>query len=177
MTKKKDKADLLKEGAKPIYTDELACDICELIATSSKGIHAICKGDDRFPSVMTVFRWLNPLSPSYQPKFCELYACAKEMQAEYMKDEILAISDDSSQDDEIRHTVTGEEYIVENREFVNRSKLRVDTRKFLMAKLYPKVYGEKIQQEHSGAISGIAPAINVYNSGPPLASNESEVKE
>ena len=39
-----------------------------------------------------------------------------------------------------------------NGEHVQRSKLRVDARKWLLSKIAPKQYGEKQAVEHSGAI-------------------------
>ena len=37
-------------------------------------------------------------------------------------------------------------------EFVQRSKLRVDIRKWMVSKLNPTRYGDKIQTEHSGEV-------------------------
>ena len=58
-------------------------------------------------------------------------------------DEITEISDDGSND---WMTVKrgGGEVEVENREVVNRSRLRVDTRKWLMSKIAPKKYAERL---------------------------------
>jgi hypothetical protein len=61
-----------------------------------------------------------------------------------------------------------------DQEAINRSRLRVDTRKWLLAKLLPKVYGEKL--EHAGAIGvdltlkGLLAAIDGKTRGlpPPL---------
>jgi hypothetical protein len=44
----------------------------------------------------------------------------------------------------------GYEKEVVNNEVVNRSKLRVDTRKWLMAKMKPKVYGDKVDVTSDG---------------------------
>jgi hypothetical protein len=35
---------------------------------------------------------------------------------------------------------------------VQRARLQVDTRKFLLAKLAPKVYGDRVEVEHSGTV-------------------------
>ena len=50
-----------------------------------------------------------------------------------------------------RLTIT--ETFTKNSESVQRSKLRVDTRKWLMSKLAPKKYGEKVDLEHSGEVA------------------------
>jgi len=61
------------------------------------------------------------------------YARATEMRAEVMANETLTISDSKGTD-------------------VNRDRLRVDTRKWLLSKLQPKKYGDKLDIEHSGNI-------------------------
>ena len=50
---------------------------------------------------------------------------------------------------------------VENAEWINRCRLQVDTRKWLMSKLVPKKYGDK--QLHTGA-DGEGPAVFVLKS-------------
>lgn len=73
------------------------------------------------------------------------YARAMELRAEFMADEILDISDDSSND-----TIYTEKGEIENKEWTNRSKLRVDSRKWLLSKLMPKKYGDKIDVTSDG---------------------------
>ena len=85
--------------------------------------------------------------------FAEQYARAREAQMEAMSDEILDIADDTSRD--TKTIQRGDlEIEVENSEWINRCKLQVDTRKWLMGKLAPKKYGERITQEHTGADGG-----------------------
>jgi hypothetical protein len=60
-----------------------------------------------------------------------------------MADEILEIADDSSNDTKTIHK-GGNDIDIENTEWVNRSKLRVDSRKWLLSKMMPKKYGEKL---------------------------------
>lgn len=63
-----------------------------------------------------------------------------------MAEDILDIADDSSDDWETRtNSRTGEEYEVVNQEAVQRARLRVDTRKWLMAKMKPKKYSERFE--------------------------------
>lgn len=72
-------------------------------------------------------------------EFQDQYARAKARQAELLFDEILEISDDSSLD--MAFTEEGKPFI--DHEHVNRSRLRVDSRKFYIAKILPKKYSEK----------------------------------
>ena len=57
-----------------------------------------------------------------------------------MAEEILEISDDSSQD-----TYLTEQGAKADNEWINRSRLRVDTRKWLLSKCLHKVYGDRSQ--------------------------------
>ena len=89
-------------------------------------------------------RWLDE-----KKDFQEQYARARQRQAEYWAEQIVDIADDSSAD-----TITNERGTeVANSEWINRSRLRVDTRKWLMSKLLPKKYGDKIDVAHTGDVS------------------------
>ena len=69
-----------------------------------------------------------------------MYARAKEQQAHVHAEDALDIADERS-GDVLKVTEDGEtRWDYEN---INRSKLRVDTRKWFAAKLLPKVYGDK----------------------------------
>lgn len=70
----------------------------------------------------------------------ELYARACEMRAELLEAQMMDIADDGSQDVSIDKD--GNEKI--NNENIQRSKLKVETRKWLMGKLKPKKYGDKL---------------------------------
>jgi hypothetical protein len=124
------------------YSIELCEAICNEIATTEKGLHAILKRPE-YPSVGMFMRWL---SCGKYPELVEMYTRAKESQAEFMANQIISIADDSSSDE----LITEDGRVIENREFVNRSRLRVDTRKWLMAKLYPRKYGDKIDVTSDG---------------------------
>ena len=76
------------------------------------------------------------------------YARVTELRAEALLDEMFDIVDETSHD-----TITtdkGQE--IPNGEWMQRSRLRYDARKWLIGKLNPKKYGDKIQNEHSGEI-------------------------
>jgi len=77
------------------------------------------------------------------------YARVTELRAEALLDEMFDIVDETSYDTII--TEKGNE--VPNGEWMQRSRLRYDARKWLIGKLNPKKYGDKIQQEHSGEIN------------------------
>ena len=81
-------------------------------------------------------------------EFANQYARARAVGYEYMADEIIAISDDSTND--TVETDNGKE--VANSEWIARSKLRVDSRKWLLSKMLPKVYGDKLELD--GKVDG-----------------------
>jgi hypothetical protein len=74
------------------------------------------------------------------PVFKTLYEEARMIQAEKMAiDDVIEISDDSTQDE----TWDGKS----NSAAVNRSRLKVDSRKWIASKLHYKRFGDKIQQD------------------------------
>ena len=121
------------------YTDELAKEICHALATSSHGLNYLTKHKKDWPAITTLNRWI----AENRNGFRDMYIKAKQDQADYMVEEMLEISDDSSKDTITRIGKDGQEYEVCNSEYVNRSRLRVETRKWIASKLLPKVYGER----------------------------------
>ena len=100
--------------------------ICEQIA-EGQSLRSIC-AEDGMPAKSTVFRLL-----ASDAEFRDQYARAREAQADHMFDEIMEIADDATED-------------------VNRSRLKVDARKWAAGKLRPKVYGEKAEVALTGEI-------------------------
>lgn len=118
------------------YSEETVDRICHLLATTSKGLHKICEGEG-MPSVTTVFNWLNN---EENKSFLDKYARARNAQAELLADEIIDIADDSRKD-----TILTENGEIQNSEWINRSRLRVDARKWKASKLYPKKFGDRME--------------------------------
>lgn len=118
--------------------------LLELIADGMSLVKA-CKEVD--VGISSVFRWLEA-----DPVFRDKYAKAKEAQAEKFADEIVAIADET----EVSSVVTpdGEVNLKLDATAVARNRLRVDARKWVASKLLPKKYGDKIQQELTGADGG-----------------------
>ena len=126
-----------------VYPDSVRLEICERIAKGESMV-SICASEG-MPSQALVYRWL-----TVDSEFVERYAHAREQQAEHYLDEIIAISDDVTLDE----IIDGEGNPRTNHEAIQRSRLKVDTRKWAMSKLAPKKYGDKIQQEIVGANGG-----------------------
>lgn len=136
-----------KIGRPTIYSEELALKICKRIA-DGESLRSICRDDD-MPERTTVLGWSLDLSHPFSSK----YMHARDLQADAMADELNDISDDGSNDWMERKMRNGETELVTNHEHINRSRLRVDTRKWIAAKLKPKRYGDKQVIEHEGKIS------------------------
>lgn len=134
-------------GGRPTkFSKELADKICRIVSTHPYGLKKLTRMFPEFPSESTINEW----RLDYK-EFSVSYAQAKLIQADLLAEECLDISDDSSNDTNIdRH---GNETL--NGEWVARSRLRVDTRKWMASKLLPKQYGdskyleEKIEENQS----------------------------
>lgn len=131
------------------YTATLGELICSLLA-EGQSLRKIC-AIDTMPRVSTVMNWLAKGAAKTKPydSFLEQYTGAREAQAQIYADEIIDISDDATQDD----LFNDEGKRVLNAEWVARSKLRVDARKWIASKLLPKKYGEKVTQEITGSLA------------------------
>jgi hypothetical protein len=126
------------------YTPALAEEICNTIASISKGTKRLCSEHAHWPCQDTLFTWLKKYSD-----FSEQYARSKMCQVELLVDEILEISDDVSQD----QYVNEQGALVSNHSAINRARLKIDTRKWLACKLVPRVYGNKIDIESDSIMS------------------------
>jgi terminase small subunit-like protein len=139
-------------GRPSIFNPEIADKLCEEIATSSKSLKTICKSDD-MPAVRTILKWLSEGDKEDgKPElkgFVHQYARAREEQADFLAEEILEIADDGAND---LMTVTRGDttYEQENKEVTNRSKLRVEARKWIASKLKPKKYADRIDHNIEG---------------------------
>ena len=126
------------------YTSELADAICEGLA-EGKGLPEVCRGLDVTPRV--VMNWLIKY-----PEFLDHYKLARDVQAEVLAAEILEIADDKTGDSKLVERPNGTTYQQMDYENINRSRLRVDARKWYASHVAPKKYGDRQQVEVSGSI-------------------------
>ena len=94
--------------------------------------------EERFPSAPTFYKRM-----ASDASFAKRYAHAKDILADNEFDEIREIADNSSNDWMDNHDPDNPGYKL-NGDHVQRSRLRVDVRKWRAAKLAPKKYGDKI---------------------------------
>lgn len=132
-----------KVGRPSIFSPALGAALCEAMA-NGLSLRKACELPG-MPSTATAIVWL---ADDAKAEFQAQYACAREARADYLAEELLEIADDSSGD-----TITDKDGNTRaDSEFVARSRLRVDSRKWLASKMAPKKYGDKI--EHTGADGG-----------------------
>lgn len=130
-------------GRPSSYSEDIADVICEGLA-DARSLRSICL-DEEMPAQSTVFRWL---ADERYASFREKYARAREAQADAIFDEILDIADDGANDWMERKREDGSVDEVVNHEHIQRSKLRIEARRWMAGKLRPKVYGDKLGIEH-----------------------------
>lgn len=91
------------------------------------------------PAKTTIIQWLGE-----HEEFQDQYARAREVHAMLMEDEIQEIADDSRNDWIEREGKDGATEVVVNPEVVARARVRIDSRKWLMSKMAPKRYGDRV---------------------------------
>lgn len=132
-----------KVGRPSLYSVELAASLCDRIS-GGESLRKVCR-DESMPCTTTVMKWARDI-----PEFTEQYAKAREMLLEHWAEEITEIADDGSNDWVSTFDPENPGYRL-NGEHINRSRLRVDTRKWLLSKLAAKKYGDKSTTELTGA--------------------------
>ncbi|WP_369986403.1 terminase small subunit protein [Sinorhizobium fredii] len=111
-----------------------------------KSLREICSVGG-MPSESLVRKWV-----MLDEDFGAQYARAREAGMEALADEILQIAD--SQEGDILKTEDGREMV--NHDAIQRARLRVDARKWLMSKIAPKKYGDRLDLNHSGSIGALS---------------------
>ncbi len=132
-----------KRGRPTLYSEALADEICELIM-QGKALPDVAKAVH--VDKTTILRWVEK-----HPDFCNRYARAREVQADVLAEEIIAIADDPATEeiqdgDETRTVISSSA--------VQRNRLRVDARKWYASKLAPKKYGDKLDTTVTGPDGG-----------------------
>jgi len=123
------------------FREDIASHICSEIA-SGRSLRSICD-DEGMPDKATIFRWL-----SKHEAFRDQYVRAQEDRAAALAEDILEIADEGNAED------------------VQRAKLRVDARKWLMSKMAPKKYGDKQEIDHKSSDGSMRPTFQVEFIGP-----------
>ena len=107
------------------FTQDIADTICERIADGAS-LRKVCKDDDALPDRATVLRWL---AKEEHEAFRGQYARAQDERADFYFEETMEISDNTGTD----------------RDAIAKARLRVDTRKWVCARMNPKKYSDRLK--------------------------------
>lgn len=136
-TKKASPVTKRERGRPSSYSEQTGLAVCGWIKQgyTLRQIGAL----PNMPSKATIIRWLAEF-----PEFCDHYARAGEIRALVMGDEIIEIADDSRNDWIEREGKDGVVELVPNEERISRARARIDARKWLMSKMAPKKFGDRL---------------------------------
>ena len=119
-------------------TPQVTEEICRRLM-KGQSLSEVCL-DDFMPPRWQVYEWL-----AADKDFANNYARACEVRADHIFDEMLDIADDGSNDWMERKNADGSKGdTVLDAEHVQRSRLRIDARKWALARMNPRKYGDKM---------------------------------
>lgn len=140
-----------RNGRPPLYNEEIAVQVLVQMM-SGKSVRQICK-QEGFPSRDTVHVWIATNAGAKLDKeekvipgtgFSDRYAHARKVRAAEIFDEMEEIADDGTNDWMERNGKDNPGWTA-NGENVQRSRLRIDTRKWMLSKMEPNTYGDKLE--------------------------------
>lgn len=118
-----------------MYTQEIADRICAGLA-EGKSLRAVCE-QPGMPAESTARAWaLDDVNG-----FAAQYARAREIGYERLADELLEIADTPAVGVKTTHKASGTE--TTEGDMIEHRRLRVDARKWMLAKMLPKKYGDR----------------------------------
>ena len=116
-------------GRPSTYSSDRGKAICKRLA-GGESLTQICT-DTNMPSRVSVYRWIDA-----DEDFCNDYARAREQYADHVFDGLFDLADNATPQN------------------VQVVKLQIDTRKWCLARMAPRKYGEKTALEVSGEGGG-----------------------
>jgi hypothetical protein len=128
------------------YTEDLAETICARLA-EGVSLREICSAS-AMPDRSTVLRWRER-----HPDFRERFDAARMFGYLNLADEIMDVANDGRNDWMVRQDPKNPGWVL-NGEHVQRSRLRIDTMKWVLSKMLPKVYGDSMALKHSDPDGG-----------------------
>jgi hypothetical protein len=108
------------------------------IATTPKSLATICKEIPGAPNPASVYRWM-----SQDKSLSERYARAKHEQLQVLADEIVYLADTDRICEKVTIKADGSREVV-ILDSVERTKVQIDSRKWLLSKLAPAKYGDRL---------------------------------
>jgi len=118
------------------FTDEIFKEICAEVS-EGKSLRSVCRRKD-MPSI-EAFR----LQINKDEARLAQYTCARTERADFIFEECMDIADESENDMKEGQV---------DQEAIQRAKLRIDTRKWMLGKMQPKKYGDKVDLAVEGTL-------------------------
>lgn len=122
------------------YTPKIGARICELVMDDESTMAKVAKGVGVTRASICNWALNKSLKMPDGSTFADAFERARQISWELMAEDTMAIADDSSGD--LYKDEMGRDKV--DHENIQRSKLRVDTRKFILSKRVPKTWGEKL---------------------------------
>jgi hypothetical protein len=132
-----------KGGQKSTFTQERGVAICTRLA-NGESLLSIC--DDMGIAYSTARKWEMDI-----PEHGADSMRAREIGCHAMADQQLQIADDG-RNDWMERNAGDDSGWAANGENIQRSRLRIETRMRLLGKWLPKIYGDRLNLDHSGSI-------------------------
>jgi len=130
--------------------DKVFYDIIEQIQAGAS-VKSILDNPD-YPSRTTFYSWINK-----NPDFIELYKTATEIRADGIFDDMLVIADDRSQD----RFLDAQGNYQQSMTAVNRARVQLDTRKWVLGRMNPRKYSDKIDITSGGDKLKLVPIVGM----------------
>lgn len=132
------------------YNTDIAAKVCSMLA-DGVSLRTVCMSED-MPAKTTVFKWLRD-----NEEFANQYAHAKEQSTIAQFEDMLSIADEDPLEPLIDKEglpviVDGVVLKTATKTSIDHARLRIETRKWALAKMLPKKYGDRIHTEHSGKV-------------------------
>jgi hypothetical protein len=142
--------------------DKVTVHICTELQ-KGRSLADICSKDENMPTPAGFLKWVET-----EPEVSKHYAHAREIGYLKLADEIIALSDKTHEWVTIQEldpngkpmfNEAGEPMLKKvlmplNSDVVAHKRVQIDTRKWMLSKMLPKIYGDKLTQEHTGANGG-----------------------
>lgn len=136
-----------KAGRPSEYNEEIALKICQLL-TSGLSLTKISRLPG-MPRAWVMCKWM-----AQNPVFEANLSRARQYYAELMSTEIIELADKVRMGKKIRRSKDGVETTYGD--MVDRARLQVETRKWYLSKVLPKIYGDRVDVQVSGEVDLVA---------------------
>lgn len=130
--------------------DDVFFDIIEQIEAGNSVKSILDK--EGYPSRTTFYSWLNK-----SPERIELYKAATEIRADGIFDDMLVIADDRTND----RFLDAQGNVQQSMTAVNRARVQLDTRKWVLGRMNPKKYSDKLDITSGGDKLKLVPIVGM----------------